>query len=112
MNAFDEIHESNDDSRTVIEIEPAYVPLQAANVFELDMDDGSILFDRDSSLVHHLNRSAAIIWKLCDGGGTVSELVHDIASEFALDADRALKEVATVIAEFDALGLVIDARSG
>jgi PqqD family protein of HPr-rel-A system len=87
-----------------------YVPEKAADVLELDMEDGFILFNHDSSLVHHLNPSAAIIWQLCDGSASVQELADDIATEFKLDRADVRGQVAGVVAEFEALGLVVDAR--
>jgi PqqD family protein of HPr-rel-A system len=89
-----------------------YMPVKASDVLELDMEDGFILFNHDSSLVHHLNPSAAIIWQLCDGSASVMELADDIAAEFKLDGAEARGQVAGVVAEFEALGLVVDARQG
>ena len=89
-----------------------YQPEKAADVLELDMEDGYILFNHDSSLVHHLNPSAAIIWQLCDGTATISELAADIAAEFRVDERQTVKQLTGVIAELDALGLVRDAGTG
>ncbi len=90
-------------------VPPDYVPQRAADVFELDMEDGFILFNHDSSLVHHLNPSAAVVWQLCDGSASVAQLAAEIAEEFGLDRGQIQGQVAAVIAEFDALGLVVDA---
>ena len=86
-----------------------YQPEKAADVLELDMEDGFILFNSESSLVHHLNPSAAIIWQLCDGTATISELASDISAEFHVDEGETVKQLVGVIAELDALGLVRDA---
>ena len=85
-----------------------YMPGRAAEVLELDMGDGVILYNHDSSLVHHLNPSAALLWKLCDGEATVKELAGEIAEEYGLVPDTVLDEISGVIAEFDALNLVQD----
>jgi PqqD family protein of HPr-rel-A system len=83
-----------------------YTPRHKATVLELDMSDGVILYDDTASLVHHLNPSAAVIWQICDGSGTVGELARDLAEEYGLDIDLIREQVAQVVAEFDALGLV------
>ena len=88
-----------------------YQPEKAADVLELDMEDGFILFNHDSSLVHHLNPSAAIIWQLCDGSATISELAADISAEFHVDEGETVRQLVGVIAELDALGLVKDAAA-
>jgi coenzyme PQQ synthesis protein D (PqqD) len=88
-----------------------YRPRKCADVLELDMGDGLILYNHDGDLVHHLNPSAGIIWQLCDGEATVGELAHDIAEEYRLDSETVTGQVAAVIAEFDTLALVDDART-
>src|SRR5262245_19740512 len=89
-----------------------YRPEKAADVLELDMEDGFILFNGDSSLVHHLNPSAAIIWQLCDGSATISDLAADISAEYKDDEAQTVRQLTGVIAELDALGLVRDAGNG
>lgn len=88
-----------------------YHPTKVADVLELDMGDGLILFNHDSSLVHHLNPSAALVWQLCDGEASVGQLAGEIADEYELAHQEVLDQVAAVIAEFDALDLVRDGRS-
>jgi pyrroloquinoline quinone biosynthesis protein D len=89
-----------------------YRPGKCAEVLELDMGDGLILYNHDSSLVHHLNPSAALVWQLCDGEATVDRLAAEIADEYTLDAREVLGQVSAVIAEFDALDLVEDSGTG
>jgi PqqD family protein of HPr-rel-A system len=93
-------------------VPPDFRPGKAADVLELDMGDGVILYNHDSSLVHHLNPSAALLWKLCDGEATVKELAGEIAEEYGLEPDKVLEEISGVIAEFDALNLVEDQALG
>ena len=88
-----------------------YRPRKRADVLELDMGDGLVLYNHDGDLVHHLNPSAGIIWQLCDGEATVEELAHDIAEEYRLDSETVTGQVAALIAEFDTLALVDDART-
>jgi PqqD family protein of HPr-rel-A system len=86
-----------------------YIPLKCADVLDLDMDDGLVLFNRGSSVVHHLNPSAALVWQLCDGHGSVAQLSEDIAAEYTLDPLAVQGQVGQLIGEFEALGLVEDA---
>lgn len=88
-----------------------YRPAKVADVLELDMGDGLILFNHDSSLVHHLNPSAALIWQLCNGEASVAQLANEIAEEYGLRTDQVFEQVASVIAEFEALDLVEDRRA-
>lgn len=88
-----------------------YAPRKSADVLELDMGDGLILYNHDSNLVHHLNQSATLVWHLCDGEATVGQLGHEIAEEYRLKVDNVQMEIAALIAELDALGLVEDTRA-
>lgn len=90
-------------------VDRGYQPSKVAEVLELDMGDGLILYNHDSSLVHHLNPSAALVWQLCDGMATVGDLAREITEEYGLERDEVEAQVASVIAEFDALDLVEDA---
>lgn len=90
-------------------VPPEYVPLRRADVLQLDMGDRLILYHRDLGLVHHLNASAAILWRRCDGTTSTLHLARDIAAHHGLDRAEVERQVASVIAEFDTLGLVDDA---
>jgi PqqD family protein of HPr-rel-A system len=86
-----------------------YLPRKRGDVLALDMGDGVILYNHDSSLVHHLNQSASIVWHLCDGDADGSQLAGEIAEEYGLDRDAVAAHVEDLIQELDALGLIEDA---
>ena len=92
-------------------VDQDYVPKKAADVLELDMGDGFILYNHDSSLVHHLNPSASVIWQICEGEAALSQLATEVAEEYSLMRENVLTELRGLIAELDALGLVEDARN-
>jgi PqqD family protein of HPr-rel-A system len=106
----DQPPEKPDRTSGPMSVPTGYRPGKAPDVLELDMGDGLILYNHDSSLVHHLNPSAALVWQLCDGKASVGELATDISEEYGLRDGDALKQISEVIAEFDALNLVRDAR--
>jgi PqqD family protein of HPr-rel-A system len=92
------------------EVPDGYVPRKRAQVMELDMGDGVVLYDHEASLVHHLNGSASLVWQLCRGEASVSELAAEIAQELGLDPEEVGAQVRGLVAELDVLGLVEDAR--
>lgn len=104
-------HDQGDASGTAgnLEVGPDYVPRKAADVLELDMEDGLIVYNHDSSLVHHLNPSAAIVWRICDGEASVAQLSDEVANEYSLVGHNVQAELQSLVAELDALGLVEDA---
>jgi hypothetical protein len=102
---------SPDSASAPMAVPRSYRPAKCADVLELDMGDGLILYNHDSSLVHHLNPSASLVWNLCDGEATVGQLATEIAEEYGLKGPDVLEQVSAVIAEFDALDLIEDSRS-
>ena len=87
-----------------------YVPQRCGDVLELDMGDGIILYSRTSDLVHHLNQSAGIVWQLCDGDASVDRMGREVAEVYEREPETMARQIAIVIAELEALGLVVDAR--
>jgi len=98
-------------SEDAITVPPGYRPRRRADVLELDMGDGFILYNHDSSLVHHLNPTAAVVWQVLDGVGTVETLAAEVADEYGLPVENVHMQITSLIAELDAMGLVEDAGS-
>jgi PqqD family protein of HPr-rel-A system len=70
------------------------------------VEDEAILYDPESVRLHHLNPSAALIFQLCDGSGTVKELARDIAEELGLPQDDILRQVRQVVGHFKHSGIL------
>ena len=87
-----------------------YTPEKRADVLELDMGDGIVLYDPGSKLVHHLNPSASLLWQLADGEASLEQLVEEVSQEFDLDASELHEQFSGLIAELDALGVLHDSN--
>lgn len=98
-------------SEDSITVPASYRPRKRADVLELDMGDGVILYNSDSSLVHHLNPTAAVVWQVLDGVATIERLADEIADEYGLPVENVGMQIKSLIAELDAMGLVEDAGS-
>jgi hypothetical protein len=69
--------------------------------------DGEILMlDTESDLIHRLNRTASVIWRLYNNGSDVEGISESLAVEFGLDHDRARKDVLEALGTFRQLNLV------
>jgi PqqD family protein of HPr-rel-A system len=90
----------------------SFRPQKRADVLELDMGDGVVLYDGDSRLVHHMNPTASVVWQLADGHASVDQLATEIAEELSLDLGEIRHQVSSLVAELDALGLVDDNAQG
>ena len=51
-----------------------------------EVKDGLIVYEETSDRVHYLNGSASIVFSLCDGEHTVSEIAEVLATAYQLDA--------------------------
>ena len=89
-------------------VAPGYTPRKLADVLELDMGDGIVLYDPESKLVHHLNPSASLLWQLAEGDVSVGELALEISEELHLEPSELHEQFVGLVAEMDALGLLSD----
>lgn len=51
-----------------------------------EVKDGLIVYDQARDRVHYLNGTAGVVFKLCDGQHTASEIADLVATAFQLDA--------------------------
>lgn len=88
----------------------AYIPRRRGDVLEIDLGDGLIIYDRDANLVHHLNPSAALVWRMCEGKSSVHELVQVIVDELGSTPHEVNAQVRDLLRELDEVGLTEDAH--
>ena len=71
-----------------------------------EMEGEGILYWREQTKMLYLNESARVIWQLCDGSRTVSEIVDALAPEFpGLETEVSL-QVPELIEQFVAEGVL------
>ena len=105
-------HSASDGTVETLTVAVGYAPRKRADVLELDMGDGVVLYDSQSRLVHHLNPSASILWQLSDGDANVAQLAGEVSEEFRLSSVEVRQQFLGLVAELDVLGLVEDANEG
>src|SRR5437870_2741613 len=84
----------------------ALKPKVRQDLVAVDIDGEAVVYDPEEALLHHLNPTAAVVFKLCDGSGTVRELSEDIADILGLPIDRVLRQVRRVVSQFKQAGLL------
>jgi hypothetical protein len=73
--------------------------------------DGLILLDIDGGMVLSSNAVGARIWQLIEQQHTTGEIARQVADDYVVPVDRALRDVQTFVADLMARGLVAgDAR--
>jgi len=58
---------------------------QAGNLEVHEVSDGYIVYQKERDRVHHLNRTAAIVFELCDGTNQPQDVVARVAEIYMLD---------------------------
>jgi len=81
-------------------------PIKKASVLFKPLDDGAVLFEPETELVHTLNPSAAFIWVHCDGTFSVSDIIELIKKNFKDFELEPEKAVFDIINQFQSLDLL------
>jgi Coenzyme PQQ synthesis protein D (PqqD) len=83
-------------------------PQQAAGVEVTELADGLMVRPAGSPTTHQLNNTASVIFELCDGHRTVTQIAGAVAEAFGLAADP-LAEVTACVAGLRNPGILADA---
>jgi hypothetical protein len=78
-----------------------------------EMDEESLVYRRAAKTAIYLNDTATVIWKLCDGTRTVSEIAAVIAKSFPDEAVEQIDlDVRETVDQLIANGLIFLSESG
>ena len=69
---------------------PGQVPKQAFGFFVEEMDGENLLYRLGAHKAIHLNESATVIWKLCDGSRTIQDIINVLKGEYP-DSEAAVE---------------------
>jgi hypothetical protein len=86
-------------------------PRRRAGLQARKLDGETLVLDREHGLVHKLNETASFVWDRCDGRLLVADVAELMVRQFDIDSDTARRDVATAVAQFRRLKLVVD-RAG
>ena len=67
----------------------------------------TVILDRQGGLIHQLNPTASYIWDRCDGQWTLEDIARQLTEAFDVDAATVRGDVATIVAEFRRLNLLV-----
>jgi hypothetical protein len=70
-----------------------------------EVRDGLTVFDSVADRIHYLNQTAAIVFTLCDGRRSVSDMAAFLAEAFKLE-EPPLNEVQECVGQLVCLGLI------
>lgn len=91
-------------------------PLGRDDLIFREIDGEAVIFDPETGSMHSLTRTAALIWKLCDGEHRIDDIVEEILRRFEARPEEVREDVEGTVRKFQALGLLKaeprDERSG
>lgn len=90
----------------MVELDASFVPARAASVHTVEIDGEAVLLDEHGDRLHHLNRSAALLWACFDGTTPIGELAGEIADELELPGPEVLATSLDVLRRLAAEGLL------
>jgi hypothetical protein len=65
-----------------------FVPPQHKDAIVRELSEEFLVYDKETSQAHCLNRTATDIWKLCDGKITVAEIIQKLEKESKSPVDE------------------------
>jgi hypothetical protein len=68
-----------------------------------------VIISPEDSQVHELNETAALVWKSADGAQSVDEIAAGMTAQYEVSLDRALADVAELIAQLREKQLLLTA---
>jgi PqqD family protein of HPr-rel-A system len=75
----------------------------------IELDGEAVIYDETSGDLHHLNRTATVVFSLCDGDTTARGLATDIADAFDQPVDDVERQVRSLLRQFRRQRLLEDA---
>jgi coenzyme PQQ synthesis protein D (PqqD) len=93
---------------------PARKPKVRSDLTVVELEGEAVIYDDLTSQIHYLNRTATIVFNLCDGTSTVQEFAGDIADAFSLPPQEVERQVRSLIRSFREAGFLDEpaARGG
>ena len=86
--------------------DPASLPRAADGLDVTEAEDGLVVYVEETETVHHLNKTAAVIFGLCDGTLDGQAIADELGTLFSLETTP-LTETLDCLAELERNGLIV-----
>lgn len=82
-------------------------PTRKKGIVGQDLGSEMLLYDAADEVIHVLNRTAQLIWHLCDGRHTVQEIEQAIRARFCVDeGQRVTQDIRQTLEDLAVKGLL------
>jgi hypothetical protein len=92
-------------------VDAAFAPARAECVYTVEIDGEAVLLDESVNRLHLLNSTAALVWRLLDGGVSIGEMAQELSEELATPYDTVLADTLEVVRNFAEQGLLAGAAA-
>jgi hypothetical protein len=82
------------------------IPRQNPDVQVTSMDGETVLLDSSTGRYYTLNRLGSVIWELCTGHHTISDIHAIVSDRFDVASERALDDLVALVNELIQEGLL------
>jgi hypothetical protein len=96
-------------AQAVVEVlQPVQNPLAAWR----ELGGEVVIISPQDSVLHELNQTASLIWKLATGTRGIPEIARQVAAEFEVDEATALADTRSFVEELCSKGLLLPEAAG
>jgi len=92
-------------------IDETFVPRPRPSIVGVELDGESVLLEKDTVQVHHLDQIATLVWNSFDGSVSLGELIQEITEAFQADPDVIRNDVTSLTQRFGRAGLLEGVRA-
>jgi PqqD family protein of HPr-rel-A system len=85
---------------------PAVKPKVREGLTIVELDGEAVVYDEETTELHHLNRTATIVFDLCDGTTTMAEMAADLSAVFGVPVHEVEPQVRALIRRFRKVDLL------
>lgn len=80
---------------------PSSKPRVRRDLAVVELDGEAVVYDEASGELHHLNQTAALVFSLLDGSGTVKELARELAGAYGVPVEGMEGQLHDLVREFE-----------
>jgi PqqD family protein of HPr-rel-A system len=91
---------------------PLTRPRVRSDLTVVELDGEAVIYDEETTDLHHLNPTATIVFGLCDGASTMKEISIDISEAFGAPIEEVEPQVRALIRRFRRVRLLMPSGSG
>ncbi|MDQ1565413.1 MAG: hypothetical protein QOF96_293 [Actinomycetota bacterium] len=88
------------------DIDDRTVPIPAAHVAIVEIDDGGLLVDEEAGRGYALNATASLLWRLLDSRSPLGDLIDDVSAAFGVPRTDLADSCLGLVRAFGELGLL------